>query len=156
MVTHRSGRDAVSPRSGSRSGRRPRPAARRADGTMALGAPGAAAAALELLLQVLTDIDAGDGVLVWLLDGRGRLTGLLAGPATWPIADGVTDLLVEHALDDGAAAVIVVRRRAGPALVSAEDAAGFAAFDATCAAADLDVLWHLVDTGSEIVVVELR
>ena len=118
-------------------------------------APDPATAALELLLRVLADLDAGDGVLIWLLDHRGRLAGLLAGPATWPIDDAVTDLLVEHALDDDAAAVIVVRRRTGDAGVGPDDHAGFAAFDAACARVDLPVLWHLVDAAGEVQVSEL-
>jgi hypothetical protein len=126
-------------------------------------APDLATAALELLLRVLADLDAGDGVLIWLLDRRGRLAGLLAGPPTWPIDDAVTDLLIEHALDDDASAVIVVRRRAVPpgsdAAVTADpasaDDAGFAAFDAACARADLPVLWHLVDDGRQVRVREL-
>jgi hypothetical protein len=120
------------------------------------GAPNPAAAALDLLLQVLADLDAGDGVLIWLLDDRGRLAGLLAGPSTWPIDDEITDLLIEHALDDDAAAVIVVRRRPGPARVTDADERGFAAFDAACARVDLDVPWHLVDTGRRVLVRELR
>jgi hypothetical protein len=115
-----------------------------------------ASAAHQLLLQVLADVDADDGVLIWLLDDHGCLAGLLAGPPTWPVAVDVTDLLIEHALDDDAAAVVVVRRRAGPALVTADDEAGFAAFDAACGRVDLTELWHLVDTGTEIVVQELR
>jgi hypothetical protein len=128
---------------------RPRPASRPP-------APDPAATALELLLRVLADLDAGDGVLIWLLDHRGRLAGLLAGPATWPIDDAVTDLLIEHALDDEAAAVIVVRRRAGTAAIGPDDDAGFAAFDAACDRVDLPVLWHLVDSGHEVRVRELR
>ncbi len=137
-----------------RPGRHARPAA-----------PDPATAALELLLRVLADLDAGDGVLIWLLDGRGRLAGLLAGPPTWPIDDAVTDLLIEHALDDDAAAVIVVRRRAGPPGVDANvttdrafvdaDKQGFAAFDAACARVELPVLWHLVDDGHQVRVREL-
>jgi hypothetical protein len=116
--------------------------------------PDPATAALELLLRVLADLDAGDGVLIWLLDARGRLAGLLAGPPAWPI--------------DDAAALIVVRRRAGPPgsataggtdvadTVEAVDDAGFAAFDAACARVDLPVLWHLVDDGQAVRVRELR
>jgi hypothetical protein len=114
-------------------------------------------AALELLLRVLADLEAGDGVLIWLLDATGRLRGLLAGPPTWPIDDEVTDLLIEHALDDDdAAAVIVVRRRGGSAGLDPADQAGFDAFDAACARVDLPVLWHLVDAGGAVRVRELR
>lgn len=112
-------------------------------------------ASLELLLRVLTDLDAGDGVLIWLLDARGRLAGLLAGPPTWPIADTVSDLLIEHALDDDTAALIVVRRRTGEPGPTDADRAGFAAFDAACARVDLPVLWHLVDVAGAVHVVEL-
>ncbi len=121
--------------------------------------PDPATAALDLLLRVLADLDppdACDGVVIWLLDGRSRLTGLLAGPPTWPIADAITDLLIEHALEEEAEALIVVRRRAGPPGVEHDDLVGFAAFDAACARVDLPVLWHLVDAGGEVCVRELR
>ena len=95
------------------------------------------------------------GALIWLFDARGRLTGVLVGPPTWPIDDEVVELLVEHALDDDTAAVVVVHRRPGPAVVDDVDRAGFAVVDTACARAGVPVLWHLVDDGRAVRVAEL-
>jgi hypothetical protein len=111
---------------------------------------------LQLLLRVLVELDDRAGVLVWLFDDRGRLGGLLVGPATWPIEPAVADLLVEQALVEDAAAAVVVRLRSGTPVVTVDDERGFAAFDAACGRGELPVLWHLVCVGGQVLVQDLQ
>jgi hypothetical protein len=104
----------------------------------------------DLIVSVVAGLD-GAGVVLWLLDARGRVTGALVGPADWPVDGPVAALLVEQAVDADAAGVVVARLRAGPAEPVADDHQGFAALEAACARAQVPVLACLVAVAGEVV-----
>jgi hypothetical protein len=104
----------------------------------------------DLIVSVVRGLD-GAGVVLWLLDARGRVTGALVGPADWPVADAVATSLVEAAVDADAAAIVAVRLRAGPAQPLPDDDAGFTGLVAACARAEIPVLARLLAGAGEVV-----